>query len=278
MIVTGEVKQVRSIRSQHNLERCGFVPTMGFLHEGHLSLVRQAKEENDNVFVSIFVNPTQFAPNEDLDSYPRDLERDLYLLSDLDVDVVFTPDEETMYSAGFQTDISVEQVSTLLEGRARPTHFKGVATVVAKLFNIIDPTKAYFGQKDAQQCVLIKRMVEDLNFDVEIVVCPIVRERDGLAMSSRNARLSANDRAAAPIVYQSLLSAFNSFLEGERNGDKLRKQISETLGSEPEARIDYVSVADPITLEELSTVEKGALMSAAVYFGDIRLIDNILLE
>jgi pantoate--beta-alanine ligase len=251
---------------------------MGFLHEGHLSLVRKAKEENDIVFVSIFVNPTQFAPNEDLDSYPRDLERDLRLLSELDVDVVFTPGEETMYPPGFQTDISVKQVSKLLEGRARPTHFKGVAVVVAKLINIIDPAKAYFGQKDAQQCVLIKRMVEDLNFDVEIVVCPIVRERDGLAMSSRNARLSANDRAAAPIVYQSLLSAFNSFLEGERNGDKLRKQISETLGSEPAARIDYVSVADPITLEELSIVEKGALMSTAVYFGDIRLIDNILLE
>ena len=278
MIVTGEIRQIKLIRNQHITDRCGFVPTMGFLHEGHLSLVRKAKEENDIVFVSIFVNPTQFAPNEDLDSYPRDLDRDLRLLSEFDVDVVFTPDEETMYPPGFQTDISVEEFSKFLEGRARPAHFKGVSTVVAKLFNLIDPTNAYFGQKDAQQSVLVKQMVKDLNFDVEIVVCPIVRERDGLAMSSRNTRLSVEDRAAAPVVYQSLLSAFNNFLEGERSGDKLRQQISETLGSEPRARIDYVSVADPTTLKELASITKGALMSTAVYFGDIRLIDNILLE
>lgn len=278
MIVTGEVDKVRSIRSQNLDGRCGFVPTMGFLHEGHLSLVRKAKEENDIVFVSIFVNPTQFSPNEDLDSYPRDMERDLRLLLELDTDVVFKPDVVTMYPLGFQTDISVNEISKHLEGRSRPTHFHGVATVVAKLFNIIRPTKAYFGQKDAQQSMLVKRMVEDLNFEVEIVVCPIVRERDGLAMSSRNARLSAAERAAAPIVYQSLLSAFNSFLDGERNGDKLRKLMTETLGSEPMARIAYVSVADPLTLEELSLVDKGALMSTAVYLGDIRLIDNILLE
>jgi len=278
VIVTGEIDKVRSIRSQNLDGRCGFVPTMGFLHEGHLSLVRKAKEENDIVFVSIFVNPTQFSPSEDLDSYPRDMERDLRLLLELDADVVFTPDVVTMYPLGFQTDISVNEISKHLEGLTRPTHFDGVATVVAKLFNIIRPTKAYFGQKDAQQSMLVKRMVEDLNFEVEIVVCPIVRERDGLAMSSRNARLSAAERAAAPIVYQSLLSAFNSFLDGERNGDKLRKLMTETLGSEPMARIAYVSVADPLTLEELSIVDKGALMSTAVYLGDIRLIDNILLE
>jgi len=278
VIVTGEIDKVRSIRSQNLDGRCGFVPTMGFLHKGHLSLVRKAKEENDIVFVSIFVNPTQFSPNEDLDSYPRDMERDLRLLLELDADVVFTPDVVTMYPLGFQTDISVNEISKHLEGLTRPTHFDGVATVVAKLFNIIRPTKAYFGQKDAQQSMLVKRMVEDLNFEVEIVVCPIVRERDGLAMSSRNARLSAAERAAAPIVYQSLLSAFNSFLDGERNGDKLRKLMTETLGSEPMARIAYVSVADPLTLEELSVVDKGALMSTAVYLGEIRLIDNILLE
>jgi len=278
VIVTGEVDKVRSIRSQNLDGRCGFVPTMGFLHEGHLSLVRKAKEENDIVFVSIFVNPTQFSPNEDLDSYPRDMERDLRLLLELDADVVFTPDVVTMYPLGFQTDISVNEISKHLEGHSRPPHFDGVATIVAKLFNIIRPTKAYFGQKDAQQSMLVKRMVEDLNFEVEIVVCPIVRERDGLAMSSRNARLSAAERAAAPIVYQSLLSAFNSFLDGERNGDKLRKLMTETLGSEPMARIAYVSVADPLTLEELSVVDKGALMSTAVYLGEIRLIDNILLE
>ena len=278
MIVTGEIDKVRSIRSQNLDGRCGFVPTMGFLHEGHLSLVRKAKEENDIVFVSIFVNPTQFSPSEDLDSYPRDMERDLRLLMDLDADVVFTPDVVTMYPLGFQTDISVNEISKHLEGHSRPTHFDGVATIVAKLFNIIRPTKAYFGQKDAQQSMLVKRMVEDLNFEVEIVVCPIVRERDGLAMSSRNARLSAAERAAAPIVYQSLLSAFNSFLGGERNGDKLRKLMTETLGSEPMARIAYVSVADPLTLEELSVVDNGALMSTAVCLGEIRLIDNILLE
>jgi len=254
------------------------VPTMGFFHEGHLELMRVGKKKSDMLFISIFVNPSQYGPAEDFAQYPKDIEGDLAKARELGVDIVFMPSAEEMYPNGFQTNIHVKKMTQRLCGISRPGHFDGVTTVVNKLFNITKPHLAVFGQKDYQQLAVINRMVKDLNFEVEIVVCPIVRERDGLAMSSRNARLSAAERAAAPIVYQSLLSAFNSFLEGERNGDKLRKQISETLGSEPEARIDYVSVADPITLEELSTVEKGALMSAAVYFGDIRLIDNILLE
>lgn len=278
MIVTSAVSEVRSIREQDRSSQWGFVPTMGYLHEGHLSLVRQARKENDAVVVSIFVNPTQFAPEEDLDTYPRDFERDIRMLAEHQVDLVFIPDVETMYPQGFQTYVSVEQVSKVLEGRARPSHFQGVTTIVVKLFNIVQPAKSYFGQKDAQQCVVIKRMVEDLEFDLEIVVCPIVREHDGLAMSSRNVRLSPGDRDAAPIIYKSLKETAGRLKAGERNGDKLRQIMQDMLASEARARVDYVSVADPISLEELSVVESAALLSTAVYFGSIRLIDNIQLE
>ena len=255
----------------------GFVPTMGFLHEGHLSLVRRARGENARLAASIFVNPTQFAPNEDFDAYPRDTDRDLRLLQNEGVDLVFLPDDSTMYPPWFQTTITVAKVSQPLEGASRPTHFAGVVTVVAKLFNIVQPYRAYFGQKDAQQVVVVKRMVEDLNINVQIVVCPIVREADGLAMSSRNARLNEQQRAAAPTLYQALSAAREALNAGERDGSNLRALMTDVIKREPLARTDYVSVADPQTLEELEFVEDGALLSGAVFVGPVRLIDNILI-
>jgi pantoate--beta-alanine ligase len=250
---------------------------MGYLHEGHLSLVRQARAANDRVAVSIFVNPTQFAPTEDLSTYPRNLERDLALLRAEQVDVVFTPDNQIIYPPRFQTYVTVEEVSKGQEGRSRPTHFRGVATVVAKLFNIIQPTRAYFGQKDAQQTVVIRRMVQDLNFNVELVVGPTVREADGLALSSRNVYLTAQERAAATILYRGLLKVQHRFHQGERNAETLRQLLRDTIQVEPLARLDYVSLADGTTLEELHTVDRPALVSLAVFFGQTRLIDNIIL-
>jgi len=251
---------------------------MGFLHQGHLSLVRRARAENDRVGVSIFVNPTQFAPGEDLAVYPRDLERDLELLRREDVDLVFVPVERTIYPPGFATTVNLEGISMRLEGISRPTHFAGVTTVVAKLFNIFQPTRAYFGQKDAQQATLIRQMVSDLNFNLTIVVCPIVRESDGLAMSSRNVRLSPQQRSAATVLFRALTKAKEQIEAGQRNGDAVRMAMTETVQSEPLARLDYVSAADPMTLEELDDVDGAVLLSGAVYFGDVRLIDNILLE
>ncbi len=278
MIISGEIEIVRQTRWLDPSLSWGLVPTMGYLHEGHLSLVRQARSENDRVAVSIFVNPTQFAPTEDLASYPRDLKRDLELLQAEEVDLVFIPESDTMYPRNFQTTVRVEKVTKPLEGQARPTHFEGVATVVTKLFNIIQPTKAYFGQKDAQQSVVIKQMVADLNFNLELIICPTVRETDGLAMSSRNARLTAQQRAVAPILYRALSAAASSLDEGERRGLMLRRKMANMIESEPLARLDYASVADPETLVELDEVEEGALLSLAVFFGDVRLIDNLLIE
>ncbi|WP_448592209.1 pantoate--beta-alanine ligase [Thermoflexus hugenholtzii] len=255
----------------------GFVPTMGYLHEGHLSLVRRARAENDRVAVSIFVNPTQFGPHEDYARYPRDLERDLRLLEPLGVDLVFVPSVEEMYPPGFQTWVIVEEVSRPLEGASRPGHFRGVATVVAKLFNILQPDRAYFGQKDAQQTVVIRRMVQDLNIPVEIVICPTVREPDGLAMSSRNTYLSPEERRAATVLFRALQAAKARYEAGERDAERLREAMREVIRAEPLARIDYVSVAHPETLQELEQVEGPALLSLAVYIGTTRLIDNIML-
>lgn len=277
MKVTRSIEQTRAVRwSLPDLE-WGLVPTMGYLHEGHLSLVRRARSENDRVAVSVFVNPTQFAPSEDLDEYPRDIKRDLDLLRAEQVELVFVPDSSLMYPPGFQTTVTVADVSARLEGEARPTHFQGVTTVVAKLFNIFQPTRAYFGQKDAQQAVVIRRMVTDLNFSLQVVVCPIVREADGLAMSSRNVRLTDQQRAAAPVLHRALIAARNQILSGETDGEILRESMRNMVKSEPLARLDYLSVADPDTLEELARVEGRALLSGAVFFGDVRLIDNILL-
>ena len=259
-------------------EPVGLVPTMGYLHAGHRSLVRRARAECASVVVSIFVNPTQFVPGEDLASYPRSLERDLEMLEAEHTDVVWTPTPEIMYPAGFQTSIAVEEVSLPLEGSKRPGHFRGVATVVAKLFNGVQPHKAYFGQKDAQQVVVIRQMTRDLDFPVEIVVCPIVREPDGLAMSSRNAYLNPEQRQAATVLYRGLSAAKSAFDGGERNATALRSLVTTTILGEQLANLQYVSCADPDTLQELETVAGRALLSLAVFVGKTRLIDNVLLE
>ena len=253
----------------------GLVPTMGFLHEGHLSLVRAARAECASVAVSIFVNPTQFGPNEDLAAYPRDLPRDLRLLEAEGVDLVWTPTPEIMYPPGFQTWVTVEEVTQPLEGAMRPGHFRGVATVVAKLFTAVQPDKAYFGQKDAQQAAVIRQMTRDLNFPIEIVVCPIVREHDGLAMSSRNVYLNPEERAAATVLSRALFAARDAFQAGERDAECLRQCMAEIINAEPLARLQYVSCAHPDTLEELQGPVSRALLSMAVYVGKTRLIDNV---
>jgi pantoate--beta-alanine ligase len=255
----------------------GLVPTMGALHEGHLSIVRVAKSECDHVGVSIFVNPSQFGADEDLSRYPRDLERDLKLLEPLGVDLVWAPSPDIVYPPAFQTWVTVEEVSQGLEGGRRPAHFRGVATVVAKLFNVFAPDQAYFGQKDAQQLVVIKRMVKDLNFPVTVVACPTVREADGLALSSRNGYLSPEERRAAPILFRALSTARTAFERGERDADFLRTTMKSVLDAEPLARVDYVSAANPETLAEGDLDEDGLLLSLAVRIGKTRLIDNIIL-
>ena len=255
----------------------GLVPTMGYLHLGHLSLVKRAREECASVVVSIFVNPTQFGPQEDLAAYPRDLPRDLGMLETAGVDLAWTPTVEVMYPNGYQTWITVEEVTRPLEGSVRPGHFRGVATVVAKLFNAVQPDKAYFGQKDAQQAVVIRRMAQDLTFPLEVVICPIVREADGLAMSSRNVYLNQQERRAASVLYRSLRYARDAYENGEREAGCLRQVVLDTIATEPLARPQYVSCADADSLQELTRVEAPALLSLAVFFGKTRLIDNIVL-
>ena len=255
----------------------GLVPTMGFLHEGHLSLVRRARKECASVVASIFVNPTQFGPNEDLATYPRDLDRDLALLEAAGADLVWTPTVEVMYPAGFQTHVEVESVSRGLEGERRPGHFRGVATVVAKLFAAVQPQLAYFGQKDAQQTVVIRQMARDLSFPVEVVICPIVREPDGLALSSRNTYLHDDERVAATVLYRALTAARDAFDSGSRDAETLRGIMAGVIDAETLARRQYVSCADPITLRELDGPVERALLSMAVYVGKTRLIDNLLL-
>jgi pantoate--beta-alanine ligase len=255
----------------------GFVPTMGYLHAGHLFLARRAKTENDVSVVSIFVNPTQFGPKEDFARYPRDPERDLALLERERTDLVLMPRVEEMYPPGISTWVDVENVTKTLEGAARPGHFRGVATVVAKLFNIVEPAKAYFGQKDAQQVVVIKKMVTDLNMNLEVVVVPTQREPDGLAMSSRNVYLNPEERQAAVVLWRSMNLAKGLWQKGERDAEKLRNEMVALIKEEPLARIDYVSMADPKTLDELSQIKGSALVSMAVYVGKTRLIDNMTL-
>jgi len=272
------VETIAAMRgARRGFEGLGFVPTMGFLHQGHLSLVARAKAECGAAAVSIFVNPTQFGPNEDLARYPRDLPRDLALLREAGADVVFTPQPAEIYPPGFATAIDVGPVADPLEGASRPGHFSGVATVVAKLFNIVQPTRAYFGQKDAQQTVVIRRMARDLDMPLEVVVAPTVRESDGLAMSSRNTYLSPEQRGAATVLFRALSEAERRFAAGERDGEALRRAMLAVLAQEPAAQVDYVSVADPDTLEELQRIERGALASMAVRIGATRLIDNLLL-
>ena len=274
---------VRTIDELRKLRRplvgpVGLVPTMGYLHQGHLSLVRRAKEESSSVVVSIYVNHTQFGAGEDFVGYPRDLDRDLALLKKEGTDIVFVPSDDEMYPAGFDSWVEVEGLTRRLEGAFRPGHFRGVATVCAKLFNIVQPDRSYFGQKDAQQVLVLKRMVADLNMDLEIVVTPTVRESDGLAVSSRNTYLNAGERRAAVVLFGALSLARELRRDGEGDADTLRRRMTALIGKEPLAQIDYVSIADAATLEELERIDRAALASLAVRIGRARLIDNVLLE
>lgn len=267
----------RRLRREEN-RTIGLVPTMGALHEGHLSLIHEARGLCDVVVVSVFVNPAQFGPAEDFAAYPRDLTRDSALLAEYNVDYVFAPTSEVIYPAGFATYITVEGLSDKLEGAARPGHFRGVTTVVGILLNIIRPHFAFFGQKDAQQSIIIKQMVRDLGFEAEIVVLPIVREESGLALSSRNAYLDKPQRRAATVLNRALLQARSAYTDGERNAGRLIELVRSTIEHEPLARIDYISINDAETLEKLEKIdERKALLSLAAFIGKTRLIDNIVL-
>lgn len=254
----------------------GFVPTMGYLHEGHLSLAKRSVQDNDFTVMSIFVNPTQFGPNEDFERYPRDLERDLALAESVGVDVVFAPSVEEMYPDGYKTYVNVEDITNVLCGRSRPGHFRGVTTVVNKLFNIVEPNKAYFGQKDAQQVVVIKKMVRDLNMNLEVITCPIVREADGLAMSSRNVYLSSEERKAALILSKSLFEAEELIKQGERSRKKIVEYIESRIKTEKLAEIDYVEVVSADNLDIMEELKGTILIALAVKFGKTRLIDNVI--
>ncbi len=276
MEIIKTIARLRQVRAR--FAQVGLVPTMGYLHAGHLSLVRLARDACDTVAVSIFVNPTQFGPHEDLDRYPRNLERDFQLLQAQGVDLVFVPDVAEIYPDGYGTYVEVQGVTEMLEGAARPGHFRGVATVVCKLFNIIQPTHAYFGQKDAQQTVVVRKMVRDLDLPIEIVIGPTVREADGLALSSRNAYLAPDEREAATVLYRALMSARERYQAGSRDAEELRAAMRAVLSAEPLARVEYVSTAHPLTLQELDQLDTdGALLSMAVRIGRTRLIDNIIL-
>ena len=252
----------------------GFVPTMGYLHEGHESLIKRAYEENDKVVVSIFVNPMQFGPKEDLASYPRDLKRDSEVCEKAGTDLIFHPENEEMYFNDFSTFVDMNGLTKGLCGKSRPIHFRGVCTVVTKLFNIVAPDRAYFGEKDAQQLAVIKRMVRDLNIDIEIIGCPIIREEDGLAKSSRNTYLSKEERQAALILSQSLNLAKDAINSGERNSSVVIDIISNSIKKEPLAKIDYIEVVDSLSMKPVKTIEKSVLVAIAVYIGKTRLIDN----
>jgi len=277
MEVVKTIPELRTLRQKLS-GTVGFVPTMGHLHEGHLALVKQASMENSAVIVSIYVNPTQFSLSEDFADYPRDLNRDLELLRREAVDIIFVPSDDEMYPPGFSSWVEVEEVTERLEGASRPRHFRGVATIVTKLLNIVRPSRAYFGQKDAQQVAVVKRIVADLNMGVEIVVVPTVRESDGLAMSSRNIYLSSRERQAATILFQSLMLARQLWQDGEKNTDKIQQQMTSLIQKEPLAQIDYISIADAETLEELKSIDRPALAVLAVRIGKTRLIDNMPLE
>ena len=266
-------------RSQRNAgKRLGLVPTMGALHEGHSSLMRAARSRCDLVAASLFVNPLQFGPGEDLAKYPRDFEGDRALLEKVGVDFLFAPGVEEMYPAGAVTYVTVEGLSDKLDGQSRPGHFRGVTTVVSKLFHIVEPDVAFFGQKDAAQVAIIQHMVRDLNFPVQIVVCPIIREADGLAMSSRNAYLDSQQRKSAAVLYRSLRRVQEQFDQGERRGAKLIEAGKQVFTEEPSVRLDYLEIVDPDTLDQVDGVSHTALVALAAFVGKTRLIDNIVLK
>jgi pantoate--beta-alanine ligase len=274
MKVVSSLAELRSARAALH-GPLGLIPTMGYLHAGHLSLVQRARIECASVAVSIFVNPTQFAPAEDLASYPRDLDRDLAMLKRVGTDLVWTPVAEEMYPSGYQTWVTVERLTLPLEGAWRPGHFRGVATIVAKLFNAMQPQRAYFGQKDAQQALVIRQMVRDLNFPLEVVVGQIIREPDGLAMSSRNSYLAPDQRRAATVLHRALKAAEHAFAAGDHDAESLRRIMMDILLTEPLAVSEYVSVAEPDTLSEIDGEVRRALLSMAVKVGKTRLIDNL---
>ena len=278
MQVTKTVKETREIVKAWKKEglTVGLVPTMGFLHEGHASLIKRAREENDRVVVSVFVNPTQFGPNEDLEAYPRDFERDSALCESIGADLIFHPEPEDMYDSPCAY-VSIEKLSDNLCGKTRPIHFRGVCTVVSKLFNIVSPDRAYFGQKDAQQLAIIKKMVKDLNFDIEIVGCPIIREEDGLAKSSRNTYLNTEERKAALCLSKSVAKGQEIIREG-MSADELLKEMKMVIEAEPMAVIDYVSAVDALTMEHVDIIDRPVLVAMAVYIGKTRLIDNFSWE
>ncbi|OPJ57436.1 pantoate--beta-alanine ligase [Clostridium chromiireducens] len=275
-----EIKELRSTIKSWKREglSVGFVPTMGALHEGHQSLIKRAVEENDKVVVSVFVNPTQFGPNEDFDSYPRDINKDLEICLSAGANVVFNPEPSEMYYGDKSTSVSVSKLTDVLCGAKRPGHFDGVCLVVSKLLNIVTPDKAYFGEKDAQQVAVIKRMVRDLNIDVEIVACPIIREEDGLAKSSRNTYLSAEERKAALVLSRSLEIAKDTLKNGERDARKIKEFILNELNKEPLAKIDYVEIIDSDSLASVDIIERNILIPIAVFIGKTRLIDNFTFE
>ncbi len=274
-----EVIQKEIIELKRSGKRIGFVPTMGALHDGHLSLVRQSKKENDITVVSIFVNPTQFGPNEDYQRYPRPFEKDKELLEKEEVDYLFYPSVEDMYPEGYETYVILEKLPNHLCGLSRPGHFKGVATVVTKLFNIVQPDRAYFGQKDYQQAKIIQKMVRDLNFPIQIVMMPIVRESNGLAMSSRNTYLSEKERNDATVLYRSLRKAKEMILSGEKDVSKIKEEMKKIISS-VNSRIDYIEIVDPETLESLEIIPKNGkvVVAVAVFIGSARLIDNEIVE
>ncbi|MGN0026602.1 MAG: pantoate--beta-alanine ligase [Clostridium sp.] len=276
MKVINNINELRDLVREWKKEglTIGFVPTMGYLHEGHESLIKRASKENDKSIVSIFVNPTQFAPNEDLESYPRDLEKDKELCNRNNVDVIFNPTPEEMYCDDFVTFVNMNGLTEGLCGKSRPTHFRGVCTVVTKLFNIVKADRAYFGEKDAQQLAVIKRLVRDLNIDIEIIGCPIVREEDGLAKSSRNVYLSKDERAAAIVLNRALEEAHRLINNGERNSCIIKKIIEDIISNEELAKVDYVEVVDALNLKKVDIIERDTLIAIAVYIGKTRLIDN----
>ncbi|MBI3952318.1 MAG: pantoate--beta-alanine ligase [Acidobacteria bacterium] len=280
MEIVSEIGKMKAITQEAAArgQRIGSVPTMGALHEGHLSLVRRARERSDLVVASVFVNPAQFGPNEDYTRYPRNLEADAAQLAREGVDCLFAPSLEEIYPPGYATYVEVEGLSDRLCGKSRPGHFRGVTTVVLKLFEIVSPDYAFFGQKDAQQVVIIKKMVEDLNLDVEIIVCPIVREADGLAMSSRNNYLNAEERAAATILYKALQRARQMIDAGARNAEEIVQAMRAMIENEPRARIDYVEIANAKTLKPLTTLTGECLIALAVFVGPARLIDNLVVQ
>jgi len=274
--ISSLIKKVREVKKQGY--KIGLVPTMGFLHEGHMSLIRKARKDTDYVIVTIFVNPAQFGPKEDFKRYPMAIKRDLMLCEKEGADIIFTPEAKEMYPKDYATYVSVEKITDKLCGASRPGHFRGVSTVVAKLFNIAMPDIAYFGQKDAQQAIIIKRMADDLNMSVEIKVMPVVREKDGLAMSSRNVYLNRKERGRAQSIYKSLKSAKELFNEGERDSKKIINKIKRVINNQPDAKIDYAAIVDAKDLRDIKKISGEALVAVAVKIGKTRLIDNIILN